>query len=457
VRSKAPAPSSAGEPGTVVEVDSFRAGNELTSRRTSPLADYSPRYVRTVIALLVAAVALEFLHRQLLAIAVEPIRRELGLSDGQMGWLVTAFALAYSAAILVLGRIADRTDRRNLYALGIVVWSVGTALGGAALGFASFVATRVVVGIGQAAAGATNAPLVADYVPPARRATTMGLVAMGATVGVFFGLFLGAWGIGAVGWRTTFAVLGGLGLLFAAFFRSQVHEPPRGWAEGRAGEAGELPRLADAIATIARLRTFRHMAAGAILASMAIFAGAQWGPAFFERVHGLTNMQAGLAAGGIGLIATLGAVAGGLLTDRLWARDARGALLLPAACCALACPATLAAYSSPTLAPAIALLALGMVAALVHAPAVGAVTQALAPLRVRGQLSAVLNSLLTLFGLGLGPLLAGLVSDATGGGPGSGKGLETGLAWSTALYAWSAVHFALAARTLPSELRSTSP
>jgi MFS family permease len=106
--------------------------------------DYSPRYVRVVVALLVAAVALEFLHRQLLAIAVEPIRTELGLSDGEMGWLVSGFALAYSAAILVLGRIADRTDRRNLYALGIVVWSVGTALGGLAAGFASFVATRAV-------------------------------------------------------------------------------------------------------------------------------------------------------------------------------------------------------------------------------------------------------------------------------------------------------------------------
>jgi predicted MFS family arabinose efflux permease len=414
---------------------------------------YSPRYVRAVVALLVAAVALEFLHRQLLAIAVEPIRRELALSDGQMGWLVTAFALAYSAAVLVLGRIADRADRRSLYALGIVVWSVGTALGGAVAGFASFIATRVVVGVGQAAAGATNAPLVADFVPPARRATTMGLVAMGATIGVFLGLFLGAWGIGTVGWRWTFAGIGALGLLFAAYFRAQVKEPPRGWSEGRAGEAGELPSLADAVATIARLRTFRHMAAGAILASMAIFAGAQWGPAFFERVHGLSNMQAALAAGGIGLLATLGAVAGGLLTDRLWARDARGALLLPAGCCAIACPVSLAAYSASSLGPAVALLAVAMIAALVHAPAVGAVTQALAPLRVRGQLSAVLNSLLTLFGLGLGPLLAGLVSDATGGA-GSGEGLETGLAWSTALYAWSALHFALAARTLPAELRN---
>ena len=410
--------------------------------------EYSPRYVRTVVVLLVAAVAVEFLHRQLLAIAVEPIRAELGLSDGQMGWLATAFALAYSATVLVLGRIADRTDRRRLYALGIVVWSVGTAFGGAALGFVSFVVTRLVVGMGQAAAGATNGPLIADYIPPARRATTMGIVAMGAVIGVFFGLFLGAAGIGAFGWRITFAVLGALGLGFAALFHALVQEPPRGWSEGRTQEGGEQPGLGAALATIAKLRSFRHLTAGAILASMALFAGAQWGPAFFERVHGFTNMQAALAAGGIGLLATLGAVAGGVLIDRMWGRDARGALLLPAACCAVAFPASLAAYLSSSSEIAVPLLALAMVLALVHTPAVGAVTQALAPLRMRGLISAVLNSLLTLFGLGVGPLLAGLVSDASGGD----NGIALGLAWSSGLYLWAALHFALAARTLPAEL-----
>lgn len=404
--------------------------------------------MRGVIALLVAAVAVEFLHRQLLAIAVEPIRVELGLSDGQMGWLVTAFALAYAVAVLVLGRIADRTDRRRLYALGVVVWSIGTALGGAALGFLSLVVTRVVVGIGQAAAGATNGPLIADYVPLERRATTMGIVAMGATIGVAFGLVLGSAGISAFGWRITFAVIGALGLGFAALFHALVKEPPRGWSEGRTQEAGEQPRLVDALAAIARLRTFRHLAAGAILASMALFAGAQWGPAFFERVHGFSNMQAALAAGGIGLLATFGAVAGGVLSDRMWARNARGVLLLPAACCAVAFPTSLGAYLSSASTLAVPLLAVAMVLALVHSPAVGAVTQALAPLRVRGLISAVLNSLLTLFGLGLGPLLAGLVSDATGGA----QGIAVGLAWSSGLYLWSAVHFALAARTLPAEL-----
>ncbi len=411
---------------------------------------YSPRYVRTVVGLLVAAVAVEFLHRQLLAVAVEPIKAELGFSDTEMGALVTAFAAAYAASALVLGRRADAGNRRTLYAICIAVWSVGTALGGAVSGFAAFVATRLVVGVGQAAAGATNGPLLADFVPVERRATAMGIVALGATIGVFLGLVLGGFGIANVGWRATFALGGAFGLAFAALFRFAVDEPPRGWADGRTDEAGERPSLAEVARTIAGLRTFRHMTLGAILASMALFAGAQWGVAFFERVHGLSNQAAGLAAGGIGLLATFGAVAGGMLADRMWARNARGVLLLPAVCCAAAFPLSLVAFQVPAVAPAIGLLAAAMVLAIVHGPPVGAVTQALVPLRMRGMISAVLNSLLTFFGLGVGPLAAGMVSDwaSTHGG-----GLGTALSWTSVLYLWSALHFALAARTLPDELK----
>jgi len=421
---------------------------EDDARLSAP--DYSPRYVRVVVALLVAAVAVEFMHRQLIATAVEPIRTELGFSDTQMGALVTSFAAAYAVFVLVLGRIADAGSRRTIYALSIAVWSVGTALGGAVSGFGAFLATRLVVGLGQAGAGATNGPLVADYVPPARRATTFAIVAMGATIGVFLGLVLGAWGVGAFGWRATFALAGALGLAFAALFRFAVHEPPRGWSEGRTHEAGERPELGEVLRTIAGLRTFRHMTAGAILASMALFAGAQWGVAFFQRTHGLSLQSAGLAGGGIGLLATLGAIAGGMLADRMWARNARGVLLLPAVCCAAAFPLSVGAYQWPGLAGAIAMLALATVLAIVHGPPVGAVTQALAPLRMRGMISAVLNSLLTLFGLGAGPLLTGLVSDAVAAA--GGDGLRTGLAWISGLYLWSALHFALAARTLPAEL-----
>src|SRR5262245_56157642 len=363
-----------------------------------------------------------------------------------MGALVSGFAVAYAAFALVLGRIADAASRRTIYALCIVVWSFGTALGGAVSGFVAFLATRLVVGLGQAGAGATNGPLVADYVPPARRATAFAIVSMGATLGVFLGLTLGAWGIAAVGWRATFALGGALGLAFAALFRLTVREPPRGWSEGRTHEAGERPALGEAFRLIAGLRTFRHMTVGAILASMALFAGAQWGPAFFQRTHGLSLE----AAGGIAVIATFGAIGGGLLADRMWAKNARGVLLLPAACCAAAFPLSLGAFFWPGIGGAIVMLAGASVLAIVQGPPVGAVTQALVPLRMRGMISAVLNSLLALLGFGAGPLLTGMLSDAVAST--GGDGLRSGLAWVSGLYLWAAIHFALAARTLPAEL-----
>lgn len=410
--------------------------------------DYSPRYVRFAVGMLVAAVGVEFFHRQLLAIAVEPIKAELRFSDTQMGLLVTAFAVSYAGFGLVMGRLADRGSRRTIYALAIAAWSAGTALGGAVSGFWTFVSTRAVVGLGQAGAGATNSPLVADYIPPARRATIFGIQALGATLGVFAALALGGFAISAFGWRTTFAIGGALGLGFAVLFHATVREPPRGWSEGRTHEAGEHTTLAEAIRAIAGLRTFRHIMAGSILTNTALFGSAQWGPAFFQRVHELPLQTAGLVTGGVAVFATVGAVAGGVLSDRLWTRNARGVLLLPAVACALAFPLSVGAFYGGQLVIAIPMLAAASALALVHAPPIGAATQALAPLRVRSMISAVMNSLLTLFGLGVGPLLTGWVSDQAGGG----AGLRIGLAGISALYLWAALHFVLAARTFPEEL-----
>jgi len=414
--------------------------------------DFSPRKVRLAVTMLIAAVAVEFFHRQLLAIAVQPIQDDLGFSDTRMGVLLTGFAAAYAVSVLALGRRADATDRRSLYALSVAVWSGATALAAAVSGFGAFLATRLGVGLGQAGAGATNGPLIADYVPPERRATVMGLNALGATVGVFLSGTLGSFAISVYGWRATFVVGGGLGFVFAALFRWLVDEPPRGWSEGRTEETGERPSLGEAVATIAGLRTFRHMLAGAILTNMSLFAGAQWGTAFFQRVHGLSIEQAGPIVAGVALMATFGAVAGGLLSDRLWTRNLRGVMLAPAACTALAFPTAASAFYADALPLTVAFFAASTLLALVHAAPVGAATQALAPLRIRGMISAVMNSLLVLFGLGIGPLVTGWASDRIAG-VGSGEGLRVGLAGISALYLWAAVHFFLAARTLPEELR----
>jgi predicted MFS family arabinose efflux permease len=416
---------------------------------------YSPRDVRLVVAFLAGAVAVEFFHRQLLAIAIEPVRAEFGLSDTEVGLLLSAFAGAYFLAALGLGRPADGGSRRGIYALCIGLWSAATAAGGAVGGFGWFLLTRIGVGAGQAGAGVCNAPLVADYVPPERRATALGLIAMGATIGTFLGLAFGGMGVAEFGWRATFAVGGLAGLLFAAAFQWRVDEPPRGWSEGRTEESAERPDLATTIKTLAGLRTFRHTILGGVLGAMGIMAGAQWAPAFFQRAHGFSVAQSGMAAGGIAILGTLGAVLGGVVADRSWRRNPQLALRLPALAAIAACPFGIAGYLWPEPIGAIVFISLAIILALFHAAPIGSVTQALAPLRMRGMAAGILNAVLTLTGMGLGPLLTGLLSDYLGVGDGNAEGLGQAMALGSILFLWGGFHLLLASRTLRQELAVT--
>jgi predicted MFS family arabinose efflux permease len=398
---------------------------------------YTERAVRRVVAMLTAAVGFEFFHRQILAVAIEPIRHELGLSDTQVGSLLTLFALAYGVAAVVLGRLADAADRRAIFAGCIALWSLATAAGGAAVGFAAFAATRALAGVGQAASGACCTPLLVDYVAPARRGTALGLVSMGATLGTFVALGGGGLLVAHFGWRWLFALGGAAGALFALVFAWAVDEPPRGWSEGRAHEAGERPPLAEALRTLAGMPSLRHLTVGAVLATMSMMASAQWGPAFFERSHGLDTAQAGAAGGLAALFAAAGAVVGGALGDRLWARLPARALQLCALGSALAFPLAVVGFTTPHTALAIAATCASIFFAMLYAAPLGAIAQQLAPLRTRSIASGLINAILTLLGLGIGPLAAGWLSDRIG----ASAGLGHALAAVAALNLLAALHF----------------
>lgn len=413
---------------------------------------YSPRYVRVVIAMLTAAVFVEFFHRQVLAVAMNAIKRELALGDTQLGSLVTAFAFAYFVGAIVLGRIADRLPRRNIYALGIAFWSVATAAAAAFTSFSALAATRFAVGIGQSSAGATNSPLLADYVAPARRGSALGIITMGATLGALAAGVLGALGVvEAFGWRAMFAGAGLLGLAFAVAFAALVKEPPRGWSEGRAAGAAGLVPLSEIAQIVLRAPALLHSFLGATINSVAVFASAQWVVAFFERAHAMSTARASLVLVGAALASTIGAVVGGVVANRAWTTRPRGVLLIPAACCALACPVMFVAASVGSTPLAIALYALGSALSLVHSAPAGAAMQGLIPDRVRGFLSGLIAALLTLIGLGGGPLLTGLLSDLLGAAT-NPAAIGRALAWISLLYLWAALHFVIASRTFQAEL-----
>jgi MFS family permease len=126
-------------------------------------------YAWTVVAILIATAVLSYTDRQVLSLLVDPIRGELGISDTQISLLLgTAFAVVYGIAGIPLGYLADRTSRRNLIVAGVSVWSLGTMACGFSHNFTELFASRIVVGLGEAALSPAAISLISDYFPPSR-------------------------------------------------------------------------------------------------------------------------------------------------------------------------------------------------------------------------------------------------------------------------------------------------
>ncbi|HYB12682.1 MAG TPA: MFS transporter [Myxococcota bacterium] len=203
-------------------------------------------YARYVLAVLVLVYVFNFLDRQILSILAERIKRDLGLTDAQLGFLYgTAFAVFYALFGIPLGRLADTWDRRRLISLGIGFWSAMTALSGFARTFFQLGAARIGVGVGEASASPAAFSMLSDYFPQRVRATVLAIYASGIYIGGGVGIFLGGaivdhWDVlwahtappfGLRGWQVAFFVVGLPGLLLALWVRT-LREPLRGQIDG---------------------------------------------------------------------------------------------------------------------------------------------------------------------------------------------------------------------------------
>ena len=185
----------------------------------------SQAQARWTLGVLFVVYAVNFVDRNILAVLLQPIKEELGVSDTAMGFLTGfAFAVFYTFAGIPIARIADRGSRRTVMAVGIAFWSVMTAASGLARSFTQLAIARIGVGIGEASATPAAHSLISDYFPPERRTRAIAIYNMGASAGVLFGLLLGGWLQQAFGWRVAFAVVGLPGLAIALLVRLTVAE-----------------------------------------------------------------------------------------------------------------------------------------------------------------------------------------------------------------------------------------
>jgi MFS family permease len=414
-------------------------------------------YVLGVLTLCYVANVID--RSQILASSIQAIKLEFGASDFQLGMLTgIPFALFYAFLGIPIAAWADRSNRRNVLALAVTIWSAMTASCGLATTFGMLFVARVGTAIGEAGGSPPSHSLISDYFPRLGRGTAFAIFALAVPIGTAIGAVVGGWGNQHLGWRLTFAAAGLPGLLLGAIVLLTIKEPPRGASEGAPLHAADrmAPPLMQALRSLWLRKSFRHLSLAAALHSVVWYASGAFNNAFLQRSHAMTAAQAGYWIAVLAAIAGLGTLLGGIAADRLSTRlkDRRWYMWVPGIATLLCVPFQFLAYLSPDLAIALpSFVGLMLTAAVFFGPSF-AMTQALASLRMRSVATSLLLFVQTLIGNGIGPSVTGLMSDALAPAY-QADSLRYALVIIGVVNLWAALHYILGARTLRQDLEAT--
>lgn len=364
-----------------------------------------------VLFLLFLANLLNFFDRAVPAIVIEPVRREWGLSDFQIGLAAAAFTITYALAGLPLGRIADTGSRKKVMAWGLIAWSGFTALCGATWSFGSFIAMRIGVGIGEASYAPAASSLIGDLFPAHKRARAAGIFMLGLPLGLILAFFsVGAMAKAFDSWRAPFVIAMFPGLIVAALMFT-IREPARGSAEAFRMTGAPVDRP---IRALMRIPTLWWMVAAGVAANFAAYSASAFLVPLLQRYFGLPLESAAVSTGIIvGLTGLVGLIAGGWITDFLHQRFERGRLVFAAVCLAGGAVLTWFALSAERSAPTafVTLFALGWLLQYSYYTSLYPAMQDIVDPRLRATATAVFFAALYLLGGAFGPLVVGFLSD----------------------------------------------
>lgn len=277
------------------------------------------------LAVLFAINALNFFDRQILGAVAEPVRKEWGLSDAELGWLGTAFTLIYAAVGVPLGRLTDSFRRTRLLAGGVFVWSLLTAVSGLVTNYWQLFATRLGVGVGEASCAPAATSLIGDLYPPEKRSRALSVFMLGLPVGIAISYAVSGLVAHRYGWRAAFYVAGlpGLVCVIAVLL---MKEPARGGAESHA--VGARRREGSPYRLVLTTPTMWWIIASGALQTFNMYAIGSFLTPFLMRYHGMDIQQAGFVTMVVfGLSGIPGLVLGGYAADA-WARRRRDGRML---------------------------------------------------------------------------------------------------------------------------------
>jgi MFS family permease len=407
----------------------------------------STGYRRYALWVLLIIYTLNFLDRQVVNILAEPIKRDLGLADWQLGMMTgLAFAIFYTVLGIPIARLAETKNRPFIIGASVAAWSAFTVLCGFTQNFWQLILMRIGVGVGEAGCTPPAHSLITDYVPKEKRASAIAFYSIGTPLGTLAGMAMGGLVADAYGWRVAFMVAGAPGVIFALIAAFTLVEPRRQLAADIAARAGSQITFMAALAVLAAKKTFWLVALAAAIKAFIGYGYAPFIASFFFRNHGpeLAQLAAGFglkSAGFLGLAlgliggtaGVIGAWLGGVLADRLGAKDLRAYVTVPAIASVVTIPIFITAISLDAPMAAIGLLSVNALLATLWYGPVYATAQSIVEPHMRATASAVLLLIINLIGLGLGPVAVGILSDVLAG-PG-GLGEAQGVRWALILSA----------------------
>ena len=432
---------------------------------------YSNGYKAAVLGLLLATYTFNFIDRTIIATIGQAIKVDLKLTDTQLGLLGGLYcALLYTILGIPIARLAEKKNRMTILSICVGLWSLATALCGFATSFATLLAARVGVSIGEAGCTPPAQSVISDYFPADKRATAISIYALGVPIGSMLAAIGGGYIATYLGWREAFWLLGFPGLLLAILVKITVKEPPRSGVVSGV----ETPSFLEAFAVLSKKATFWHVSLGSAVASFVGYGVGQYLNSFLIRTHDLNILQASQLTGVVlGAAAAFGTFFAGWLADKVVKRHPNALAWLPALGFFIATPFYLVGYMSPSLWIGVPFMVVGAITHYFYLGCMYASIQGVAPPRMRATATAVLLFIVNILGYGLGPPVIGALSDflantslqqfaLTTADCGRGileankancaVGQEFGLRWAIFIglfgYLWAGAHFLFAWKTL---------
>ena len=367
-----------------------------------------------VLVMLTVVSMVNIMDRLILSILLEDIKAEFTFTDTQLGVLAgLAFALFYALMSIPIARWADISNRKNILAAALIVWSGMTALCGAATGFVSLFLARLGVGIGEAGGSPPSYSIIADYFRPSERARAMGVYVTGSVLGTGGGLIvgglLGEW----LGWRMTFLALGIPGILLGVILYFTVEEPPRGRYDSGSDDSKQAVDIKRTLRSLASNKVYVRVGLSYAMLTMVGYAMALWLAPIMLRNFEVSLSMVGLYLGGTYILGGIpGPLIGGYLTDYMVKRDARWCAWIPAIFILCSVGTFWFSLSADSLTGFLGFFALTYALFMIPQGASLSMLQSSLGSGERALGMSFTLLVTTMVGLAIGPLLVGLLSDA---------------------------------------------